>query len=116
MMQLAAVQDKEPLTDSVQIARDAFEWSLHELLHPEAPSVAAKVLEKIEQPGDDGAVVKRSDHWQPPTFKINALEFWRLCTLRVTCTLTLGLPVDALRLEDALSIVTKVTEYFKARG
>ena len=115
MMQLAAVQGKEPLAASVQMARDAFEWSLHELLRPGAPPAAATVLEQVESQPGGGGVVKSNDEWQPPTFKINALEFWRLCTLRVTCALALGLPMDALRLEDALSVVRKVTEYFKAR-
>lgn len=47
------------------------------------------------------------------SFTLNALDFFRLCTFRVTAALALGIPVDYLSHQEALTIVRKVNAYFK---
>ena len=46
---------------------------------------------------------------------IDALDFFRLCTFRITAALTLGIPVDDMPYNEALGIVRTIGLYFKVR-
>ncbi len=48
-----------------------------------------------------------------PAVEIRVLDFFRVCTFRITCTLAFGLPIDFMDHAKALSVVRKVGAYFK---
>lgn len=106
---------------SNKVAFEAFHFTLRELLQDastgsslSAPShQVLSILPRVDQPLHQPSLDARQG--PPMQMNINALEFWRLCTFRITCRLALGLPIGALPLADALRIVHCVTEYFKVR-